>query len=769
MKKTGKFCRMILVSFVFSIFTVITISASVYVSSSGDDNNPGTEAQPVQTLQKAVSLAKNYETVYLERGSVFRESVTSGNIHFKACGDEQLPLPVVSGGIKIENWELWDKSETIYKAKVDQPVQHLYVNGQIQTIARYPNTGWLKVGEGSTSDILIDNNLTAHPENREDYWKGATLRWRKWSWWYEIRKVTGYNASTGAIYSEHTIDSPPESERVGIGAGYYLDGLLTELDSPGEWVYVPEEQTVYWWPEEGILPSNTSVEGTVRSTGIVSGGTGVQIEGIAFEYQNETALKVKGKTSIINCSFKNISQRGVVLTWGAGGSLISNSEFTDILQGAVWWNENPENGESSKITGNTFSRVGNIPGYGGSGIMKDIAISLINHNNRMVVEYNRISDVGYAGIWMRDGKATVRRNVLTRCMTTLNDGGALYVLGDDNVIRENIILDTEGDLESSHPWRCLGQGIWPEFVGPPFENNKVVDNTVIGSGSRGLMLLNRLNDEIEGNVLVDNESGGIQLGWQSGNGTQTDRNMNFKNNLIVNSYTTEPRWYNVKVFGISYVDGVSYGQITGTTIVCQSADLAIGKRVLEEGYGYKSMPVADFKSLSWGDQNMEVVVEKQLGKTIFPLVIINDTKQPAGLLLPEGGYFYDIHGNRIFQVDSIKPFHSEVVLRMAGERPETNRTLISRADFGTVTFSRQTEFHRKGLKLFPNPAKNKITVELPEEDMMLQLYSVSGKIIREIKTSGRKTELQLSGLHNGGYFLRAVGRNGVFTEKFVKR
>lgn len=750
------------------VSTVTDIFADVYVSNHGNDNKSGTEAQPVQTLQKAVSLAKNYETVFLERGSVFRESVTSNTIHFKAYGDEQLPLPVVSGGIKIENWELWENSENIYKAECPQPIQHLYVNGEIQTIARYPDTGWLKVGDESTSEILVDNNLRNHPDNIEDYWKGATLRWRKWSWWYESRKVTGYNASTGAIYSEHIVDSPPESELVGIGAGYYLDGLLGQLDAPGEWVYVPGEQTVYWWPEEGIDPSTAIFEGTLRSTGIVSGGSGVQIDGIAFKYQNETALKVKGRTSTANCKFQNISQTALVLAWGAGGSQLTDCEFTDILQCAVWWNENPENPGSSRITGNNFSKIANIPGYGGSGIMKDIAISLINHNSKMAVEYNRISDVGYAGIWMRDGKATVRRNVLTRCMTTLNDGGALYVLGDDNIIRENIILDTEGDLESSHPWRCLGQGIWPEFVGPPYENNRIVDNTVIGSGSRGLMLQNRLNDEIEGNVLVDNDSGGILLGWQAGNGTQTDRNMSFKNNLIVNSYTIEPRWYNVKVFGLSYVDGVSYGQMTGTTIVCQSADLAIGKRVLEEGYGYKSVPVADFKSLSWADQNMEVIVEDQLGKTVFPFVIINDTKEPVGLLLPERGYFYDIHGNRIFRVDSIQPFHSEVVLRMAGQRPETNRTLISQTDFGTVTFSPQTESPGNGLKLFPNPVNHRITVELPEENMTLQLYSFSGKLLQEIKTNGQKIALQVSGLHRGGYVLRAIGKQQVFAEKFIK-
>jgi hypothetical protein len=759
----------LLFAFLFLI-NAVNVTADVYVSNNGSDDNPGSRSLPVQTLQKAVLLAGKGETIFLERGSVFRGSVSTSGIHYKAYGDQGLPRPVVSGGIKIDNWEMWEESGPVYRAELPLPIRHLYVNGEMQTIARYPNTVWLKVGDKSTGEILVDPKLMEHPGNTDDYWVGAILRWRKWSWWYESRPVTGYDSSSGSITSTQTADlSTSTREMVGIGAGYYLDGLLSELDSPGEWVYVPGEQMVYWWPPENIDPFTAIVEGTAKANGIITSGHGVLIDGIAFQYQNEIALKVTGRTYISNCSFKRITEKALVVTWGAGGSKLSGSEFSDILQCAVWWNENPENSNNSQITGNSFNRIAFIPGYGGSGIMTDICISLINHNNKMVVDYNRIKDVGYAGIWIRDGKATVKRNVLIHCMATLNDGGAIYALGDNAIIQENIILDTEGDIESSHPWRCLGQGIWPEFVGPPYLNNKVLDNTVIGSGSKGLMLLNRENDEITGNVLVDNLSGGILLGWKSGNyGKLADRNLSFNNNLIVTSFQTDPQWYNVNVYGLSYIDGVDYGQMTGTTIVCRNPNLAVGKRILEEGYSFSPVSIAHFKSLPWGDQNMEVIIEEELGVTIFPFVIINDTKEVSGLILPETEIFYALDGEKVSKVEGIQSFHSRVLLRKSNIRPERNRTLISNADFGTIISNINPPVETKRLRIFPNPADDFLTVEMPAEDMKLQLYSAYGKLIQEYITGKGKFKIDISDLPRGSYFIRAVGQEKVFTEKMIK-
>ena len=89
---------------------------------------------------------------------------------------------------------------------------------------------------------------------------------------------------------------------------------------------------------------------------------------------------------------------------------------------------------------------------------------IISNANDVRIQYNRINQTGYAGVIIGEDGMTIHRNVFRRCMSTLNDGGAVYVNANTATITENIILDTVGDLDSSHPWTPLGHGIWPEFL-----------------------------------------------------------------------------------------------------------------------------------------------------------------------------------------------------------------------------------------------------------------------------------------------------------------
>jgi len=73
----------------------------------------------------------------------------------------------------------------VYEADVsalpltDNGIHHLFVNGELMTIARYPNVdspadkNWLKVGAGAGTDAFTDPALAAYGKP-DGYWKGAT-------------------------------------------------------------------------------------------------------------------------------------------------------------------------------------------------------------------------------------------------------------------------------------------------------------------------------------------------------------------------------------------------------------------------------------------------------------------------------------------------------------------------------------------------------------------------------------------------------------------
>src|SRR5437764_1008648 len=83
------------------------LSTSWFVATTGSDQNPGTLAAPLHTIQKAASQAHAGDTVYI-RGGVYRETVTPANsgaasapITFTNYNNE---IVTVSGADPITGW-----------------------------------------------------------------------------------------------------------------------------------------------------------------------------------------------------------------------------------------------------------------------------------------------------------------------------------------------------------------------------------------------------------------------------------------------------------------------------------------------------------------------------------------------------------------------------------------------------------------------------------------------------------------------------------------
>ncbi len=104
---------------------------AVYVSPSGNDTNPGTQSQPIQTLQHARDLVRTINqtmngdiTFFLEEGTYrlsqtlslkSSDSGTNGhNIIWSAAPGAH---PVLSGAVKINSWTPFDAIKNIWVAQ----------------------------------------------------------------------------------------------------------------------------------------------------------------------------------------------------------------------------------------------------------------------------------------------------------------------------------------------------------------------------------------------------------------------------------------------------------------------------------------------------------------------------------------------------------------------------------------------------------------------------------------------------------------------------
>ena len=283
-------------------------AATYYCSNSGSDQNAGTsESAAFATLSHAKTKLHSGDSLLLQRQDVFRETLdltSLSNPYIGAYGPSDSSKPVISGSAVITGWSIY--SGSIWVAPCVRRIQKLFANNVMMTPARYPDTGWLRVdtmtenSDGSNTVITVAA-LTQHPGNASGYWTNAQVRWRRWSWWFETRRIQSYDGAgrlTLAGSSVIHID-PSDGTR---GWGFFIDNKFQELDAPGEWFYDTAAQKVYFYPPGGVDPNTMLVEGACLSSGVTLGGGAV--DNINFRHQLFNGITLSQTSVVSNCRFE---------------------------------------------------------------------------------------------------------------------------------------------------------------------------------------------------------------------------------------------------------------------------------------------------------------------------------------------------------------------------------------------------------------------------------------------------------------------------------
>ncbi len=658
-------------------------AASYYVANNGDDARPGTSAEaPWRTLAKARESVAAGDTVLLRRGDVFRESADfssakAQDLTFGAYGPQDAPQarvapqPVISGGVPVAGWKPY--REGIYVATVEVPIEHLFVDGKLMKIARYPNEGWLHVIDWGPADDGKDTyitcpELTQNPRNAPDYWKGAQMRWRRWSWWHETRRVLADDGKGRLV-----LEGPP-GQYDPFWTGIYMDDRLDELDAPGEWYFDPETKQVYLYPPGGRDPSGLSIEGSHLEQGLsVISAT---VEDITFRHQTQLGLGIQGKSTVRGCRFEGINGAALQATWGAGNTVVSGCTFAGSINNAITWNEDPQDGASSLIEGNTFTDTGMVPAYEARQAWHAVAICLYNGTN-VRIRNNVIDGTGYSGMYIGGDANIIECNRISRALWTMNDGGGIYVNASRNVIRHNIVLDSRGNEESSQripygntrdyehswPWANLGQGIWIEFLGD-FGGSIVEANTCAGCGGFGLFLPNNFEDQVRDNVLYNNARAQLEIsGFESYD--RTDRKDNLPQGHTITGnvlYAAEPGQA-VLLFQPQF----DYGFMAANYLCAPFSDAPL--RVTGVGeHRYEQSPLSIVQwqeKFSWADRAPRTDLtrpEKDAKPADFSRLLTNDSAERRDVPLGEGIY-HDLDGRILTGAINLAPFSSAVLVR----------------------------------------------------------------------------------------------------------
>ncbi|MGE4490261.1 MAG: right-handed parallel beta-helix repeat-containing protein [Kiritimatiellales bacterium] len=280
-----------------------------YVSTDGNDASTGTKEAPFATLKRARDAVRDFKTndhrnitvVICGGRYVFHETLVFGledsaadgqMITYKAADGEH---PVLSGGVELSGWVRTDLPGNIWVADFPGDAKN--------ALTLYCGTSRLQRarGKGFSSTKIYARNEMSGPvtdtiefpsgvlKNYADL-KNAEVVVRTSAAWAmnilpllsvdeqnRIAKTAPCNYALGQI-----ISSPATPDDM------WVENVLDELDSPGEWVVHPDEKKVYYWPLDNEKPADVIfplVAEIVRVEGIIdyNGATDTPVQGLCFE------------------------------------------------------------------------------------------------------------------------------------------------------------------------------------------------------------------------------------------------------------------------------------------------------------------------------------------------------------------------------------------------------------------------------------------------------------------------------------------------------
>lgn len=240
---------------------------NLYISPSGSDEAGGSLAKPFRTLGRAVSRVGEDAGLYgkinifLREGSYYLE--TPVELNERTLGSRDTPLlitnyrnePVsVTGAAGVTpQWSVYEGPVWMADIGPGRMVDALYVNGERQIMARYPNYEPGKTLGGYAADALSKERVARWKNPAGGYIRALHHA----EWGGNSYRITGKTADNELLY-EWVGDNNRGNEMHAVKR--MVENIFEELDAPGEWFYNKETGVVYYYPAKGLSMENAAFE-----------------------------------------------------------------------------------------------------------------------------------------------------------------------------------------------------------------------------------------------------------------------------------------------------------------------------------------------------------------------------------------------------------------------------------------------------------------------------------------------------------------------------
>ena len=346
-----------------SVWPTQAASVEVFVSPDGSDSASGIRSAPVATFARAQMLVRELRAVgntasvilrggvyYLPETLVFTPEDGGTSVAPVIWCAAEGETPVISGGSKLTlNWQRSTNLAGGFQAKVPAglEIDQLWVNGQRQWMARFPNR---ESGEGLNVFDTWKLDHQAKPDSARNplaperiaRWAaptGAYLHAMQPALWGDVSwRVTGKKPD-GTL----ALEGGTQNNRGSAMHGIYrvIENVFEELDAPCEWFYDRKSSTLYYLPPPGTDPTSATVE-IVRLRHLIElRGTPakpvswLEFRGLTFRHTARTFMETK--EPLLRSDW-TIYRGGAVLLTGTEDCEIADCTFDQLGGNAIFVN-----------------------------------------------------------------------------------------------------------------------------------------------------------------------------------------------------------------------------------------------------------------------------------------------------------------------------------------------------------------------------------------------------------------------------------------------
>jgi len=454
-------------------------AATLHVAPSGDDAADGSAGKPLGTLQRArdaVRALKKSHGGRLPKGGV-RVLVHGGeypvrhslSLTAEDSGTADAPVvyqaqpnatAVFRGGVRIAGWK--PISDARLREKLDPAVRsrvvesdlkslgvkdfgdpttlrrspELFCNGVPQTLARWPNEGFVKTGDVLGKETFkVWGSIPGCKDGKFHYLEDRPGRWTDepdvrlygywfWDWYEEFQKVASIDPAARVF----TLAPPYSQYGYRKDQRYFGVNLFCEIDRPGEWYLDRRRGMAYWLPPADFDPARTSssLSVLVEPFVMMKNVEHVILLGLAFQEARGDGIHISGGAEclVAGCTLRQLGGDAIVVdggrrhgifgcamrTLGCGGARVNGGDRKTLAPGGHFV-ENCTVCDISRLK-RTYTPAVLLDGCG----------------NR--VAHNRFEQIPSSALRIEGNDQLIELNAIRRVVQESDDQGGLDIFGN---------------------------------------------------------------------------------------------------------------------------------------------------------------------------------------------------------------------------------------------------------------------------------------------------------------------------------------------------